>query len=191
MDQVAGVYEVLQVSIEGFQDKVQAGLVYPMGSGRFAVKKVTFDVVEGLAAGFHIQVLKVELRARVPFVDEAFVTVCTLVEDKVKSHVGLMLSKNVIGQDVDHRDPDRDLLFPITPAISMLAWICGDRPQSTSVQLQVLALDKWPEGFVLYNHRVSPLLVPLLHRVFPSATYLSSLALSLPVPCQGLLDRRW
>ena len=191
MDQVAGVYEVLQVSVEGFQDKVQAGLVAPMGSGRFAVKKVTFDVVKGLSDGFRIEILKVELRARVPLVDENFVTVCTLADDTVKSPVGHLLSKNVIGQDVDHEDPDLDLLFPITPAICMLAWLCRDRAQSTSVQLQVLALYKWPEDLLLYNHKVSPLLVPLLQRVFHSAAYFTALAPSLPVPCQGLLDGRW
>lgn len=170
MDKVEGVYEVLQVTVQGFQDKVQGGLVAPMGSGRFAVKKLTFDVFKGLADGFHVQVLTVDLRARVPFVDDNFVTVCTLADDTVKRPVGLMLSKNVIGQDVDHEDPDLELLFPITPAICMLAWICADRAQSTSVQLQVLALHKWPEDLLLYNHKVSPLLVPLLHRVFHSAT---------------------
>ena len=48
-----------------------------------------------------------------------------------------MLSKNVIGQDVDPNE--QDLLFPITPGlggcrvICILAWICGDSLARTDI----------------------------------------------------------
>ena len=91
-----------------------------------------------------------------------------MLPEDISKHVGALIAKNVIGRDVDPEE--KDLLFPITPAVALLAWLCSDF-RTTSFQLQVLGLDEWPSDFVLYNQKVSPLLVPLLHFVSHSATY--------------------
>ena len=161
-------FEVVQVVVQNFQQKVLEGNIKPHSGGSFLITKVGFDMTTGTSSDFELHVLRVNVRARVPISDENFVTMCKLLPEDISKHVGALIAKNVIGQDVDPEE--KDLLFPITPAVALLAWLCSDF-RTTSFQLQVLGLDEWPSDFVLYNQKVSPLLVPLLHFVSHSATY--------------------
>ena len=63
-------FEVVQVVVQNFQQKVLEGDITPHSGGSFLITKVGFDMTTGTSSDFELHVLRVNVRARVPISDD-------------------------------------------------------------------------------------------------------------------------